>query len=236
MSGKKALLMAKMDPPATREKEWNDWYDTRHVVDRMALPGFLSGRRFTKIEGIPRQFAMAGESKYLALYDLASVKVMTDEPYRRVREKEGQRPPDSFEAQIFKLPRFARGIYEEIPLGQGEYKAPSSEFVQVVGHEAPRHKHKEFNAWYNTEHLPALMTVPGFLTGRRFRLSEREVPPMVGGGGSLPQYLTIYDIESTSVFESEAFAKASQSPWSDWVRSWYTRKMCAVYRRILPKR
>jgi len=234
MAARKALLMAKMDPPAEREREWNDWYNARHVADRMALPGFLSGRRFTRIEGVPRQFAVAGESKYLALYELASIEVMTDEPYRRLREKEGLLPPSSFEAQIFKLPRFARGIYEEIPLGQGDYKAPSSGFVFVVGHEVPRHKHKEFNIWYNTEHLPALMTVPGFLTGRRFRLSEREVPPMVSRGGTVSQYLTVYDIESPRVFESEAFRKASQSPWSDWVRSWYTRKVCALFRRIYP--
>jgi hypothetical protein len=226
--------MAKIDPPAKREKEWNDWYNNRHVAARMALPGFLSGRRFTKIEGIPRQFAVAGESRCLALYDLAGIKVMTDGPYPKLREKEGRLPPDSFEAQIYKLPKFGRGVYEEIPLAHGEYRVPSSEFVFVVGHEVPRHKHKEFNAWYNTEHLPALMTVPGFLTGRRFRLSEREVPPIVGRGGVLPQYLTVYDIESSSVFDSEAFKKASQSPWSDWVRSWYTRKMCALFRRILP--
>ena len=33
-------------------------------------------RRFTKIEGIPKEYAVAGEAKYLALYDFASGQVL----------------------------------------------------------------------------------------------------------------------------------------------------------------
>ncbi len=231
----RALLVAKMDPPSQREDEWNRLYNTCHVADRLALPGFLSARRFTLLEGIPRQFAVPGEAKYLALYDLAGIRVATSRPYEELRAREAQRPADSFDRQIFKLPNFGRGIYLELPLGQGEYRAPASRYVFLVGHEVPRNKHAEFNAWYNMEHLPALMAVPGFLTGRRFRLSAREAPPLTGQGGSVPQYLTVYDIESPDVFESDAFRKASQSRWSDWVRSWYTRRMCALFRRIFPE-
>ena len=231
MTKKKALLMVKVDPPIEQEGQWNSWYNDRHVAGRLTIPGFLSARRFSKIEGIPKEFAVAGEAKYLALYDLADVRVLKGEPYRRLVEEEAARPRDGFEGSISKLPKFARGVYEQIYPEEGEYAVPQTRFVFVVGHDVPRNKQKEFNAWYNTEHLPALMAVSGFVTGRRFVLSET---PVVERGGTLSKYLTIYDIENRDALESDAFKKAAVSPWSDWVRSWYTRKMCTLYRRIYP--
>jgi hypothetical protein len=232
---KQALLLAKMDPPAEHESEWNEYYNNRHVADRLVLPGFLSGRRFTKVEGIPKDTSIAGDAQYLALYDLANTGVLKAEPYQRLREKEAGLSPDSFEVTVFKLPKFARGLYRQIYPEQGEYRIPSSKYVFVVGHEIPRHKRKEFTAWYNIEHIPGLLSVPGFLTARRFILADREVPPMVEPGGILPRYLTIYDIESEDVFETDAFMKATKTPWTLWVRSWYKRKMCLLYRRIFPQ-
>lgn len=235
MTKERALLMVKVDPPAGRESEWNNWYNNSHVAERLAIPGFLSARRFTLVEGIPKPVAVAGEAKYLALYDLENVRVMNDEPYLRLRQKQALLPPDSFDAQIAKLPKFARGVYQQVYPEPGQYAVPAARFVFVVGHDVPRSKEKEFNVWSNTEHLPALLAVPGFLTGRRFVLAQREIPPIVGPGGTLSKYLTVYDIENESVFESQAFLKASTAPWITWVRTWYTRKICALFRRIYPE-
>ncbi len=234
MPQKSALLFVKLDPPANRVTEFNDWYNNRHIADRLTIPDFLSARRFTRIGGLPRDYAIAPESDYLALYDLTSIKVLTDKPYQRLREKEAALPADGFETLIFKLPRFTRGVYQQIFPGEGEYVNPLTRFVFAVGHEVPRNRHQEFNAWYNTEHIPALMAVPGFVAVRRFRLNEREIPPIVDRGGTVSTYLTIWDLESESALESDAFLKASRSPWTDWVRSWYTRKMCSLYRCVFP--
>jgi hypothetical protein len=235
MAKMRALLLAKMDPPIEGESEWNDCYDNRHVADRLTIPGFLSARRFTKMEGIPKEYAIAGEAKYLALYDLTNVNVLLDKPYQKLREKESARPPDSFETLIFKLPKFARGVYEQIYPEEGEYERPSTRYAFVVGHDVPRNRQQEFQAWYDTEHTPALLAVPGFLAVRRFKLNEHEVPPTVDRGGTLSKYLTIWDIRNEHALESNDFRKASLSPWSNWVRSWYTRKICTVYYQIYPK-
>jgi hypothetical protein len=232
MVKKNALLLVKVDPPMEKESQWNNSYNDKHVAGRLTIPGFLSTCRYTKIEGIPKEYAISGEAKYLALYDLADAKVLKGNPYRRLVEEEAARPRDGFEGSISKLPKYARGLYEQIYPEEGEYTAPETKFVFVVGHEVPRNKQQEFNAWYNTEYLPALMSVPGFVSGRRFILSE---PPVVERGGNLSRYLSIYDIENSGALESAAFKKAAVSPWSNWVRSWYTRKMCTLYRRIYPK-
>jgi hypothetical protein len=57
---------------------------------------------------------------------------------------------------------------------------------------------------------------------------------MTARGGVLSKYLTIWDVADKSAFETEEFRKAAASPWSQWVRSWYTRKICALYERIYP--
>ncbi len=234
MAKTRGLLLAKMDPPVEHEKQWNTYYNSVHVADRLAIPGFLSARRFTKVEGIPKQYAIPGDAKYLAIYDLDSLRVLKAEGYRRVWDKDHAQPADSFESQIFKLPKFGRGIYEEIFPRNEDYKAPDSKFVLLVGHEIPRGRKAEFNAWYNTEHIPTLLGVPGVLAIRRFLMAEREYPPIVDRGGILSTYLTIWDVADKAAFDTEAFRKSAASPWSQWVRSWYTRKICALYQRIYP--
>ena len=79
MSNKRALMMVKLDPPMEKETEWNKWYNSKHVVDRLAIPGFLSARRFVAVEGEP---------KYLTLYDVTSVDVLISRAYLKLRDSE----------------------------------------------------------------------------------------------------------------------------------------------------
>lgn len=67
----KGLLLAMMEPPAGFEEEFQDWYDTEHVPERMAIQGFETGRRFVCYSGFP---------KYVALYDLTTLETVSDNP------------------------------------------------------------------------------------------------------------------------------------------------------------
>ena len=67
------LFMTDIDP--AHEDEFNRWYEEEHLGERMAIPGFLSARRFAAIEGTP---------KYLAIYDLESPDVLHSAPYRHI--------------------------------------------------------------------------------------------------------------------------------------------------------
>jgi len=67
-------------------------------------------------------------------------------------------------------------------------------------------KDAEFNDWYDNLHLPALKEVPGVRSARRYAtdatmtLDRDDI-----GQQAARRYLTLYDLESPSVFESEAF-------------------------------
>jgi hypothetical protein len=65
-------------------------------------------------------------------------------------------------------------------------------------------------------------------------MAKSQFPPMTDRGGILSRYLTIWDVEDKGAFETEEFRRAAASPWSQWVRSWYTRKICAFYERVYP--
>ena len=58
---------------------------------------------------------------------------------------------------------------------------------------------EEFNAWYNTEHLPELLSLPGFLDAARYVAYK-----------GVPKYLAVYELESAEAlveYHPEALAE-----------------------------
>lgn len=51
----------------------------------------------------------------------------------------------------------------------------------------------EFNDWYENQHIPDVLSVPGFLRVRRFALSEHQLPGAQAVGA---KYLTLWDVEA----------------------------------------
>ena len=71
----KGFLLVLMQPPPTLEEEFNAWYDTEHIAERLAVPGFETALRYVCIDGAPR---------YLAMYDLANPDVLNSPAYLKV--------------------------------------------------------------------------------------------------------------------------------------------------------
>ena len=222
---KNGVLMIRTDVLPDKEAEWNNWYDTKHIPGRLEVPGIYAVRRFVAIEGEP---------KYLTIYELASVDVLASEAYLKLRDSESSLPPDSFEFTTAKFPNFSRSLFELI-YPEEEYRIADTEFIFAVGHDVPPDKEEEFNAWYNTEHIPAMKRVPGFVTARRLRAVQTQLPSRAGAKLSGPKYSTIYDLEDNEVLQSETYLREKDSPWSSWVRSWYTKRFRLLGRRIYPK-
>ncbi len=72
----KGFLLVFMNPPPAFDEEFNAWYDTEHIPERLAVPGFLTGLRYINISG--------GAPRYLAMYDLAHFGVLDTPEYLRV--------------------------------------------------------------------------------------------------------------------------------------------------------
>src|SRR5919197_1588691 len=58
-----------------------------------------------------------------------------------------------------------------------------------------------FNAWYDEEHVPLRISVPGFLSARRYKSVD---------DGSGPRYLALYEVESLGVLKSSAYKRLNE--------------------------
>ncbi len=70
----RGLLLTMTEPPPAMEEEFNAWYDTEHMQERLGITGFRSARRW--VADVP-----AGAGKYLATYELDSAQVLTSGEY-----------------------------------------------------------------------------------------------------------------------------------------------------------
>jgi len=76
----------------------------------------------------------------------------------------------------------------------------------MVWADVPANKEDEFNRWYNEEHVPERLAVPGFLSGARYEA--------VKGG---PKHLACYELESVAVLGSPAYKRVQANP-TEWTR------------------
>jgi hypothetical protein len=68
-----AVLCVWNDVDSSVEDDYNDWCRLEHIPERLSVPGLLRARRYKAIEGSPR---------YMALYEAASIDVLTSGAYR----------------------------------------------------------------------------------------------------------------------------------------------------------
>lgn len=64
--------------------------------------------------------------------------------------------------------------------------------VLVVFSEPAANAEDEYNHWYNNQHLPEVLEIPGFVAAQRYRVTDAQAE-----GFPAPQrrYLALYDIE-----------------------------------------
>lgn len=68
----------------------------------------------------------------------------------------------------------------------------AEKYLHVVQTSPTPGREDEFNEWYENVHVPEVLTMPGYLSGQRFRLISSD--PFVG-----PRYFAVYEIESDDI-------------------------------------
>lgn len=107
-----------------------------------------------------------------------------------------------------------------IQLAPGQAGSPTNAeaLLCVMMSVAPRYE-EEFNAWYSTEHIPALSRVPGVIAARRF-----------GSVSGAPRYLALYHLEESSVCQGRAWIEAAETPWTHHLRPHTTDRLRYMFR------
>jgi hypothetical protein len=85
--------------------------------------------------------------------------------------------------------------------------------------EPPPHMEEEFNAWYDEEHLPERLAVPGYRSARRW---------VADGKPGEGKYLATYELDLAGVLQSDAYLQRLNNP-TPWTKR--CLKACVVFRR-----
>lgn len=72
-----------------------------------------------------------------------------------------------------------------------------AKYLYVVRMDVDPETEKQFNEWYNEEHVPALLDVPGVRGASRYASIE-----------GTPKYVAIYELDDPAVRTSDAWKKA----------------------------
>jgi hypothetical protein len=151
-----ALLGGGFDYSAAAQDEFDDWYDTEHIPERLRIDGFLNGVRW---------IGAANPKISLAIYDLESLDVLRKPEYRAVSPENFS--PWATRMLVRKCKRLCR--FNCIQLNPGDAVAPdAAQGLLVAATDVAAEADAEFNDWYDREHLPRLAAVPGVLAARRF--------------------------------------------------------------------
>jgi hypothetical protein len=187
------LLGGGFDSSRAAQDEFDEWYDTEHIPERMRIPGFINAVRWVGTKSARLS---------LALYDLESLDVLTKPEYRAVSPENFS--PWSKRILVRQCQRLCRfNCVQTVP---GERVAPeegSGLFVFAANTDAE--KDEAFARWFEHEQLARVAAVPGVLCARAFRT------PANAPGSSSHRYVATFHTQTPSVCESQAWATAWES-------------------------
>ena len=206
----KGILLNVRNHKNVPRDEYDDWYGTEHLPERLRVPGFLTGERWVDANDA---------NVSVTVYDLASSEVLNSAEYRAVGY-------DNISPWTRRIVRLSERIlrFEGVQTLPGDAVSPKGAGGLLVNAmSAAPEGEDDFNRWYDEEHIPALSAVPGTLLARRYRATS----------STGPVYLALYHLESPEVVMTEAWAKAVDTPWTRRIRPFMrdrVRIVCRPYK------
>lgn len=198
------LLFVLSQPRRGDEPEFHDWYDHEHGPARVALPEVGAGHRYRAVDD--------ATPAWLACYDL-DLDVLATPAYRRLRERRSPRET-AVMARLETLERRVYTLLDEHGAPDGPPGVLLARSVTVApGHEA------ELHAWYTEEHIPLLRELPGWHRTRRYVLRD----------GDAPRFLALHEISGADLFGTDAYRRATSTPWRAAVMRHVTRSERRVF-------
>jgi hypothetical protein len=160
--------------------------DAPAAIDLAGAPGLRAERRLVRVADY--QYAAPSEYGHLVVGEFGSV-----------AEAAAQRPAGPVQANVFRQLSPEVGWLTAGGVERGP-RRPSGKTVLSVIMDVESDHLADFHGWYDEEHLPKLVAVPGILCALRYEA--------VGQDGR-PRFLAWYEMADRAVVESDAFAGAS---------------------------
>jgi hypothetical protein len=201
------LLFSQMAPPAGWEADFEDWYENEHIPVRMAIPGFSHALRYRT----------DGDPWHLAAYFLDDMAALETPEYKALKSD----PSERTARMLGNVTGFTRYITDQIsdtaPAGTPSDLTGTDHTLFVVAFDVPEAERADFDGWYEEEHVPLLMKVPGWLRVRRYLVRP-------GFDGPSWSHLALHELASPEVLDAPEREAARNTPRRDELasRPWFT--------------
>ena len=199
------LLYVEVDCPPELESEFHLWYNTEHIPERMRIPGFVTGRRYSALEGAPR---------WLAAYELEHPEVLESREYldwlgpRQTAWTKRMVSSTRVDRSVFRLVQRAGSAMQS---KQGKQATG----LLTVRYEASPAGEEMINVWHDGVFCQELLQSPGVQRACRYASAE--------GKGQL----VLYELEQPWVVQHPNFRRLWTTGWDE------RRKSLVAYRRTL---
>jgi hypothetical protein len=201
------LLVAGFNYGMVNAGEFNAWYDTEHIPERRRVPGFINAERWLGTDD---------PEVSIATYDLQSLDVLRSPPYRAIAYD--NLSPWS-KRMVGGCQRICRFEAEQVVPGQEVAPGEAGGLLLSAMNVDPAAE-ADFDAWYESEHIPQLLQVPGCLAARRFRVTS-----------GAQRHLALYHLTGPEVVASTSWTNASGTPWALKLRPHLSDRLRLVLRR-----
>ncbi len=224
------IYTVRLDMLEEVEEESNRWNNTKHISDLLGS-GFLSAVRYRSI---------SGEPKYLHVYELPSVELLSTEAYQNVRKHDDWGPKlshgfSSHSASLYKqvlavnIAETPRDFTEPRDPAKSMGAITSSHLVTARMDVAPESA-DEFVQWHREEHIPMLLDAPSF---RSVRLCQKhgEHPRTPSHD---PEWVSIYEMEDAGAVEHPRVKESNSTEWAKRMHAVAANVQVNVLERIHP--
>jgi hypothetical protein len=203
-----ALYLVRMDVAHDHEVTFNEVYDTEHVPNLRAVPGVRRASRYRQ--------PSATEPRYMAAYELDAPEVLQSAAWKTAGEA-GRWPtavrPHTMNRHL--------ALYERV--GGAATLTGKTPYVFWVMMDIEPHREALFNELYDTEHLPLLSKLPGYVNAVRYRTST----------AGEPKYLCVYEVDRADLPQSKPWNDTSDiGRWKPEVRPYTYNKKWIVSERV----
>jgi hypothetical protein len=101
--------------------------------------------------------------------------------------------------------------------------------VMVVMMDVDPADEEEFHRWYNQQHIPERLEIPGYVSARRFKLES--------GDDGMLKYMCLWEMEDSSALQHDMYQAQNADPTALYERVTKTVKARAraVYTQIFPE-
>jgi hypothetical protein len=203
-----ALFLVRMDVAHDHEATFNEVYDKEHVPNLRGVPGVRRASRYRQ--------SSATEPRYMASYELDSLAVLDTPAWKAAGEAgrwPGQIRPHTMNRHLAR--------YERV--GGAAALTGKTPYVFWVMMDIEPHREALFNELYDTEHLPLLSKLPGYVNAVRYRTSTP----------GEPQYLCVYELDRGDMAMSKQWNDTSDiGRWKPEVRPYTYNKKWIVSERL----